>query len=381
MDRLVAPVFSGASISDAFFASASTAELAQGLAGKALAGEELSREEAVAVLHWPNDSILELLQASFQVRKAHFGKRVKLNFLVNIQSGICPEDCNYCSQSKLSDAPVDKYKLMTPEDVVAAAERAVANKASRLCMVASMRGPSDKDVQSVAAAVRGVREKYPQLELCACLGLLKDGQAETLEAAGVDAYNHNLNTSERHYGEVCTTHGFTDRLDTVRKSRMAGMSSCSGALFGMGENQDDILDVAYRLRELGVDSIPVNFLMPFKGTPFEDRQELTPMFCLKILCLFRLLCPTAELRVAGGRELHLRSLQVMSLYPCTSLFVGDYLTSEGQAANLDLEMIRDLGFEVLGEIPAEASPLKERVAITHRQATPKPALQKAETST
>jgi len=343
------------------------ADDARQLADLALAGEEMTREQSQAVLAWPDEEILPLLQASFRVRKAHFGKKVKLNFLVNIQSGICPEDCNYCSQSRLSDAPVDKYKLMTPEDVVVAAERAVANKASRLCMVASMRGPSDKDVQAVAAAVREVREKYPRLELCACLGLLKDGQAETLEAAGVDAYNHNLNTSERHYGEVCSTHGFSDRLDTVRKSRSAGMSSCSGALFGMGENREDILDVAYRLRELGVDSIPVNFLMPFKGTPFEDVQELTPLYCLKILCLFRFLCPTAELRVAGGRELHLRGLQAMSLYPCTSLFVGDYLTSEGQAAKADLEMVRDLGFEILGDDSAAEIALKERVVITHRE--------------
>jgi biotin synthase len=371
MDRTVAPPF--ARPNDPFSGN-SAYGYAQILAQKALNGEELSREEALAVLAWPEDEILDLLQAAFKVRRAVFGKRVKLNFLVNIQSGICPEDCGYCSQSRLSDAPVDKYKLMTPEDVVAAAERAVANKASRLCMVASMRGPSDKDVNAVAQAVTEVRAKYPQLELCACLGLLKEGQAEKLEAAGVDAYNHNLNTSERHYGEVCTTHGFSDRLDTVRKSRSAGMSSCSGALFGMGESQEDILDVAYRLRELGVDSIPVNFLMPFKGTPFEDKQELTPLYCLKLLCLFRLLCPSAELRVAGGRELHLRSLQVMSLYPCTSLFVGDYLTSEGQAGHLDLEMIRDLGFEILGgtirgETPSEGSPLKERIAITHSHRT------------
>jgi biotin synthase len=366
MDRMVAP---------AGMAYATAQQFAQ----KALAGEELTREEAHSVLAWPDDEILDLLQGAFVVRKAFFGKRVKLNFLVNIQSGICPEDCGYCSQSRVSDAPVDKYKLMSAEDVVAAAERAVANKASRLCMVASMRGPSDKDVGAVAEAVRTVREKYPQLEMCACLGLLKEGQAEKLEAAGVDAYNHNLNTSERHYGEVCSTHGFSDRLDTVRKSRSAGMSSCSGALFGMGETREDVLDVAYRLRELGVDSIPVNFLMPFKGTPFEDKQELTPMYCLKLLCLFRFLCPNAELRVAGGRELHLRSLQSLSLYPCTSLFVGDYLTSEGQAANLDLEMIRDMGFEILGEKPAESkkpdleasgvegAALKDRVSITHRK--------------
>ena len=338
------------------------------LAEKSLSGEELSREEALAVLAWPEDDVLTLLQAAFKVRQAYFGKRVKLNFLLNIQSGICPENCGYCSQSSISDAPVDKYKMMGAEDVMAAAEKAVASKATRLCMVASMRGPSDKDVGSVADSIRQVRAKYPALELCACLGLLKDGQAEKLEAAGVTAYNHNLNTSERHYGEICTTHGFSDRLDTVRKVREAGISACSGALFGMGETREDMLDVAYRLRELQVESIPVNFLVPVPGTPMVDRQELTPMQCLKILCLFRFLNPRATLRIAGGRELHLRGLQPLGLYAANSLFVGDYLTTEGQPAQLDLEMIRDLGFEPEGDVGAESGVnLSERVKFTSRK--------------
>lgn len=339
------------------------------LAGKSLAGEELTREEALAVLDWPDEDILSLMQAAYKVRHAAFGKKVRLNYLVNIQSGICPEDCGYCSQSAVADVPVDKYKLMTPEEVVAAAEKAVANKAARLCMVASMRGPSDRDVKGVADAVRQVKERFPQLELCACLGLLKDGQADTLNEAGVDAYNHNLNTSERHYGEICSTHGFSDRLDTVRKVREAGISSCSGALFGMGETREDVLDVAFRLRELGVDSIPVNFLIPFKGTAQGHREELTPVYCLKILALFRLANPFAEIRIAGGRELHLRSLQALGLYAANSIFVGDYLTTEGQAGSLDREMIRDLGFEVVGEAPTgdPALPLVDRVTLTSRK--------------
>lgn len=340
------------------------------LTEKSLSGEELSREEAMAILEWPEDDILSLLSATYKVRQAHFGKRVRLNFLVNIQSGICAEDCGYCSQSSQSDVPVEKYKLMTPEEVELAAEKAVANKAARLCMVASMRGPSDKDVGAVAEAVRRVKTRFPQLELCACLGLLKDGQASALNEAGVDAYNHNLNTSERHYGEICSTHSFSDRLDTVRKVREVGLSSCSGALFGMGETREDIIDVALRLRELGVDSIPVNFLIPFKGTALGHHEELKPNFCLKILCLMRLTNPGAEIRIAGGRELHLRSLQPMGLFAANSIFVGDYLTSEGQAASLDMEMIRDMGFEIVGDQPSqvqESPALADRVRISTRQ--------------
>jgi biotin synthase len=342
---------------------------ASALAEKSLQGEPLTRQEARVVLNWPDDDILNLLQAAFRVRKATFGKKVKLNYLVNLQSGLCPEDCNYCSQSKISDAPIEKYKLMSGEEVIQAAERAVANKASRVCLVASMRGPSDRDVASVAAAVEKLKAEHPNVEVCACLGLLKDGQAERLKEAGVDAYNHNLNTSERHYDSICSTHTFQDRVDTVDRAKSGGLSPCSGVLFGMGETEEDILDVAFRLRDLGVDSIPVNFLIPIKGTPLAGKNDMTPNRCLRILCLYRFLHPRTELRIAGGRELHLRSLQPLGLYVANSLFVGDYLTTEGQAPSADLQMIRDLGFEVLGqkEATSETPSLADQVTFTSRE--------------
>jgi biotin synthase len=158
------------------------------LVEKSLRDELLTREEARALLRWPEDNLLELIHAAYRVRRTYFGKTVKLNYLVNIQSGVCAEDCHYCSQSKISDAPVDKYKLLSPEAVVQAAESAVASGAARLCLVASMRGPSDRDVAAVSEAVRQVKAKYPALEICACLGILKDGQAAALAMAGVQAY-------------------------------------------------------------------------------------------------------------------------------------------------------------------------------------------------
>ncbi len=312
--------------------------------------------------------ILDLLNAAYRVRRARFGRRVKLNFLANLQSGLCPEDCGYCSQSKVSGAPIEKYRMLSAEEVLACAERAVQLKAARLCLVASMRGPSDRDVSNVAEMVRAVKARYPQLEICACLGLLNEGQAEALKESGVMAYNHNLNTSERFYGDVCGTHGFADRLATVERAHAGGLSACSGAIFGMGESLEDVLDVAFRLRDLKVESIPVNFLVPVKGTPLADQGRLTPLQCLKILCLFRLLCPAAELRMAAGRELHLRGLQPLGLYAANSLFIGDYLTTQGQPSSADLEMIRDLGFEPVGDVSASAEPaLPERVAFTSRR--------------
>jgi biotin synthase len=243
---------------------------------------------------------------------------------------------------------------MSVEDALKMADRAVQVQAGRFCMVAAGRGPSEKELDHVVTTVKAVRERYPHLEICCCLGLLGDGQAEKLKAAGVDAVNHNLNTSERYYGEICKTHTYQDRVDTVQKVKGAGISACSGALVGMGETLEDILDLAFALRAMEVESLPVNFLMPIEGTPLEGRYHLTPPRALQILCLFRFLNPKASLRISGGREIHLRSLQAMGLYVANSIFIGDYLTTKGQAAEADLAMIRDLGFEIEGALPSDA---------------------------
>jgi biotin synthase len=174
----------------------------------------------------------------------------------------------------------------------------------------------------------------------------------------VQAYNHNLNTSERLYGEICTTHTHADRVETIRKAQAEGLSTCSGALFGMGETEDDVLDVAFHLRVIQADSIPINFLIPIPGTPLGDRPALTAAQCLRLLCVFRLVCPRMEIRIAGGREIQLRSLQPLGLYVANSIFVGDYLTTKGQAASADRAMIRDLGFEILGDREGAPPPVR-----------------------
>jgi biotin synthase len=326
------------------------------LADTALAGEAIARDQAGAVVDAPDRELLPLLAAAARVRHAHFGSTVKLNFLLNVKSGLCPEDCGYCSQSAVSAAPVARYAVQSPAEVVAAAGRAAEARAARFCIVASGRGPTERELDDLLAAIRAVRRARPELEICACLGLLKEGQAERLAEAGVTAYNHNLNTSERFYGDVCSTHSFADRVATVRRARAAGLSPCCGALFGMGETREDILDVAYALRELEVDSLPINFLIPIPGTPLGDRPPLGPRECLKILCLFRFLNPASELRIAGGREVQLGSLQPLGLLVANSIFIGDYLTTRGQSAALDFAMIGDLGFTVVGH---EAAPLAE----------------------
>jgi len=330
----------------------------------------ITKEEALRILRAPDHETLEIVSQVYRVRRAHFGNRVKLNFLVNIKSGLCPEDCHYCSQSKVSSAPIDKYPFLSDEDICRAVERAASVKAKRVCLVASGRGPTDHEVEKVASIVRAIKTTNPEMEICACLGLLGQSQGEKLKDAGVYAYNHNLNTSERMYGEICETHTYEDRQRTVSCAKEAGLSPCSGALFGMGETDEDRVGVIFALREAGAESVPVNFLIPVDGTPLERRQELTPWQCLRILAMCRLVNPSAELRIAGGRELHLRSLQPLGLFIANSIFIGDYLTTSGQAPEVDLAMIRDMEFEIEGE-EGRASPpdLSDRVKlISHRNA-------------
>ncbi len=318
------------------------------LADRQLSGGTLTRTEALAVLNSTDDQLLELVAAAGRLRRAHFGNTVKVNYLVNLKSGLCPEDCSYCSQRLGSAAQILKYTWLKPEEAVQQATTGIRAGASRVCLVASGKGPSDRDVARVSDMVHQLKNEHPAVEVCACLGILKTGQADRLRDAGVDAYNHNLNTSEANYADICTTHEYADRVRTVEHAKAAGLSPCSGLIVGLGESQDALIDAVFALRELGSDSIPVNFLMPFDGTPLEGTWLLTPALCLRILAMVRFACPGTELRMAGGREMHLRSLQPLALQVANSLFLGDYLTSEGQEAKADLEMIEDNGFVVLG---------------------------------
>lgn len=316
-------------------------ELAEGV----LKDRPLNREDALRILRAEDDELLAILDAAYRVRRQYFGKTVQLYYLKNAKSGLCPEDCTYCSQSKISEAPVEKYAMLNAERLLDGARKAAESKSRTYCIVASGRGPTDREVDHVAGVVRQIKDQYG-LHICCCLGLLKPEQAVKLKEAGVDRVNHNLNTSERFHDEICTTHTFKDRLETLDICRNAGLELCAGMIVGMGEVHEDVVEVAMKLAELGVESIPVNFLNSIDGTPLESVHQLDARFCLKVLAMFRLTNPRAELRVAGGREVNLRSMQAMGLYPANSMFVSDYLTTPGQKAELDFQMIADLGFEI-----------------------------------
>jgi len=315
------------------------------MADAAIHGHPLSRQDALRILNASDDDLLAILDAAFRVRQQHFGKSVQLYYLKNAKSGLCPEDCTYCSQSKVSEAPVEKYAMLSAERLLEGARKAFESQARTYCIVASGRGPSDREVDHVCNVVRNIKQEYG-LHICACLGLLRPDQAVRLKEAGVDRVNHNLNTSERHHDEIVTTHTFQDRLETLSVCRDAGLELCAGMIVGMRESREDVVDVALKLAELEVASIPINFLNSIDGTPLEHQDELDPRYCLKVLAMFRLTNPATEIRIAGGREVNLRSMQAMGLYPANSMFVSDYLTTPGQQAQEDFRMIEDLGFEI-----------------------------------
>lgn len=315
------------------------------LAGKVLEGYAPTREEALSLLTADDEDLEDLLQAAFLIRERYFGRRVRLHVLMNAKSGLCPEDCGYCSQSCVSTADIEKYPLRAREALLEGALRAAEAKALRYCLVTSGRGPTEGEIEAICETVREIKRRT-SLEVCCSLGLLNEDQARRLGAAGVARINHNLNTSERFYDQICSTHTYRDRVETIQAVQNAGLATCSGVLAGMGESDGDLIDLALAINRLKIDSIPVNFLNPIPGTPLEQTWDLTPHRCLKILCLFRFLNPTRELKVGGGREIHLGAMQPMMLYPANSIFIGGYLTTPGQDPREAVRMIEAYGFEV-----------------------------------
>ena len=318
---------------------------AEGLADKALAGEQISRKEASVVLGTHADDLLPLLSAAYRVRNKAFGNKVHIHVLENAKLGACPEDCSFCSQSAHYQSPSGVAPLEAITELVEAAKKAAAMGAKRFCMVTATRAPSSKDLDVICQATESIKANA-NIEVCTSLGLLTEKKAQRLADAGVDRFNHNLETGPDHFKNVVSTHTFQDRVDTVGHARRAGMDICSGGIVGLGESEGDLLDLMYELAALKVDSLPVNFLDPRPGTPMAERGGVDPKYALAVLCLARFLHPVADIRVAGGRETTLRSMQGLALYPANSIFTNGYLTTDGNRPSFDHQMILDMGFEI-----------------------------------
>jgi len=289
----------------------------------------------------------ELLEIAEQPRLKYFGRKMQIHILDNIRNGNCAEDCGYCAQRKSESATeISSYSLKQEEEILLEAERAYKSGAYRFCLVTAGTGPTERHSLKYADLIRKIKERYP-MRLCLSAGIIRNPEvARVLAQAGLDRYNHNLNTSEAHTPNIVSTHTFADRVRTIEHLKDAGISVCSGVIAGMGETGADLADVATRLRSLNVPSIPVNFFLPIPGHEIKSPSQLSPEYCLRILSVFRIANPGAEIRAAAGRELHLKTRQPDALRVANSLFVSGYLNVKGSDARATYAMIRNAGYEV-----------------------------------
>jgi biotin synthase len=313
------------------------------LAVEAIEKGSISPEEIKWILEGDDINLLSLLDAAYKVRRYHFENKVKIHIINNVQSGNCSEDCSYCAQSKEAPVKSETYPMKSDTEILEEAEFAHQNGAYRYCMVFSGRDLGKNRIERITSVVRKIKEKY-RMEICVSAGFLSEQDAATLKKAGVDRYNHNLNTSREHYNTICRSHDYRKRLGTIQTARENGLDICSGLIIGMGETSDDIVSAISDLRDVKANSIPVNFFIPIEGHRIENPRELTPHYCLRVLCAFRLALPRTEIRAAGGREYHLRSLQALSLFAVNSLFSKGYLTTGGESVEETKQMIVDNGF-------------------------------------
>jgi len=317
----------------------------QQLTSQSIAEGALTNETILKILSDPGIEMLPLLNSAYIVRRQYFGKTVKIHILDNAQSGNCTEDCSYCAQSGAAANEEIAYPLKSEEKILKEAQYAHSQGAFRHCIVFSGKTLSSKAVDRVCAVVKTIKQNYP-MEICVSAGFLTEEKALKLRAAGVDRYNHNLNTSEAFYPQICSTHTYQERINTIRLAQQHGFTICSGVIIGMGESHTDLLYLIEEFAKIKPDSIPVNFFIPVTGHRIQSDRQLTPEYCLKILSLFRLAFPKTEIRIAGGREYHLRSLQPLCLYAVDSLFAKGYLTTGGDSMAVTQTMIHDCGFEI-----------------------------------
>ncbi|MBV6494235.1 MAG: Biotin synthase [Turneriella sp.] len=302
----------------------------------------ITREEAQKILEG-KVSYYDALARAAALREKFFGKKVRIQVLDNIKNGNCAENCCYCAQRKEGASPIETYLLKSDEEIFADAQKAKENGAYRFCMVTSGTGLSSNTAKRLSHIIRRIHDELG-IKVCLSAGFVDKEKATLLRDAGLDRYNHNLNTSEKFYPQICTTHTYEDRIKTVEAVKSVGVSLCSGVIIGMGETVTDIVDVAFMLKELGIESIPVNFFIPVPGHVVKNPTALNPEFCLRVLIVFRLINPDAEIRMAAGREGHLRSLQATALLVANSLFASGYLNVKGSSMQETLALIKDIGY-------------------------------------
>lgn len=314
-------------------------------AQKVLAGGDLDKNELLELVSLGEKGSWDLIYYANLIREKKFGKKIKVCSIVPGRLGGCSEDCKFCAQSARYQTHIGKAKYTSEEDILAAAKEAKENGVPTLGIVNSGQSVSEDELERLVSLIEKIHAEYG-LKVCASLGILNKEQAGKLAQAGVARYNHNLETSERNFGEIVGTHTFQDRVDTIENCLEAGMGVCAGGIFGIGESDQDRIDMVIKLRELGVDMVPMNFLHPMEGTPLADIIPLSPMEILTLVAIYRFAIPKAEIKVAGGRLLNLRDVQSWMFHAgATALMSGNYLTTAGRSVKEDMQMVRDLGLE------------------------------------
>lgn len=303
--------------------------------------DNVTKEDLLKLYEKPLD---ELIEISNKITKENFHNSVEACSIISAKTGACQENCKYCSQSKHNHAEIECHPLLDVETVKKAALSAKENGATRFCIVTSGRVPTGKDFEKILEMIKAVAS-IDGIHCCASLGLLSEEQVKQIKEAGVERFNHNINTSENYHKNICTTHKFEDRVRTVKLIQKYGMEACTGVIIGMGESREDRVDMAMSLRELNPTTVPINFLNPIKGTPlegFEDKIDEEEI--LKTICIFRIALPKAMLRYAGGRTTRLsKEHQKLGLIAgINSVLVGNYLTTAGSKADEDKEMFEEL---------------------------------------
>ena len=310
--------------------------------------DAISAAEALDLIRSEGSAFFGLMARAGAMREAHKGRQVVLCGILNAKSGRCAEDCSFCAQSAHHDTGAPVYPLVDADAMVARAREVEAMGAREYSLVTSGTTiRSEAELDTICEAVSRLRDDG-RLWRCASLGNLSAEQLERLAAAGLTNYHHNLETARSFFPQVCSTHAYDDDVATVRRARAQGLKVCCGGIFGLGESPEQRVELAETLRELDVDSVPLNFLNPIEGTPLHRQQQLSPRDCLRIIAVYRLMMPNTDIYVCGGREVNLRQLQSwIFMAGANGMMVGNYLTTSGRDHRLDLEMLADLGLEVM----------------------------------
>ncbi|HEC97755.1 MAG TPA: biotin synthase BioB [Nitrospirae bacterium] len=309
---------------------------------RVLNGGEISEAEASFLADGTVAPLYSLFEAATSVRERFRGNRVDLCSIVNAKSGNCTEDCAYCAQSTRHRTNISVYPWMGQGEIFRRAKDARLAGAKRFCIVTSGKRVSGEEIEVIASAVGEIRQIG--LLPCATLGLLDEDELRILKDAGLERFHHNLETSEDFFPKVCTTHTYSDKIKTIMAVKNVGLSLCSGGIFGLGESWDDRIRMAFALKELNVDSVPINFLMPVKGTPMGHLPPLHPLEALRIISVYRFILPEKEIRLCGGRVQTLGELNSMVfLAGADGLLTGNYLTLKGRCTEDDIRLIEMLG--------------------------------------